>query len=1099
MTRTAALLLFALAVWADAASPSGFPQPRAPWKIELVASAPAVRHPSVVCAAPDGRVFVAEDPMDISAPANAAQGRIVCLHPNGRQTVFAENLYAVFGMQYLEGKLYVLHNPKFSVFTDANGVGQDRQDLIESTHPNPWALDWNDHVPANFKLAMDGFFYVAVGDKGIFGAVGRDGKRLDLHGGGVIRMRPNGTQIEVYCRGIRNILDVALNSEDEIFTYDNTDEQQWMGRLTHMVDGGFYGYPYDFIPRRPYTLWMMADFGGGAATGAFAYDDDALPPEYRDNLFLADFGKRQVMRVRIEREGGTYRVLSNEDLIPDPPEDFRPVGIAPGADGASIYICDWQHRDVKANVTVGRLWKLSYPANLTQSTPRPDWYLPAAMGQPIAASDSHLIAALSHPSKKVRLTAQRRLTDRAASGRKEIVRELQSLFGNRSAASHARWHALWALHTIDPKVAGRIAMGEVSADSDATVRRQAARQLGESSNASALVPLQQALEDRELSVRFAAATALGRIANRSAIPALVTALNETDLFTRYAVFTALNRIGRSDSTAWPDLVRHLAHDLPAIREGIELALRETYNPVLADELIDAATDKKSPKSNPSPAQRSGENAELARVMATRLVAALHHKTPEWKGEWWAYHPVNSPPPIKSVPWERTPKILKCLRQLLPDSNPQVRLAALAGIREAKDTEATVEVCALFERETDPEIKRAALTTLGAIRDQRAEPLLLSLLRNSETPPTLMAEAIAAARQLRGKPLGAAIVRLLSTRPSDENIVLQALETLRELKMIDGFESVRAYANHPNTALRSAALDALVQIDSERAFTEIAPLIDHESVEVQRSAVQALGRLKKKEAVPQLLKAFERPATRGEAMLALANIPDARAIEAYLQGLIEPNPAVREASRKALQSLRDDAWPKIEPRLANLPSAMIQELRKIYEKDARASASLNTVPKAPSPEDYLDHALKAAGDAMMGRSLFYDLSKLACVKCHVVGKDGGRIGPELTTVGAQFSKRELAESILFPSRAVREGYQAVNIELRDGESLSGLFKGETADELSLLDSEGRLHRLRKAEIRSRRLSDLSMMPEGLHAVLSLEEFASLVAYLASLKK
>src|SRR5919108_666566 len=105
-----------------AAPPARRPTPPAcppGWKLEVVASAPAVRHPSVVCCAPDGRVFVAEDPMDISLPsADAAQGRVLCFHPDGRITVFAEGLHAVFGLQYLEGKLYVLHNPKLTVFTD---------------------------------------------------------------------------------------------------------------------------------------------------------------------------------------------------------------------------------------------------------------------------------------------------------------------------------------------------------------------------------------------------------------------------------------------------------------------------------------------------------------------------------------------------------------------------------------------------------------------------------------------------------------------------------------------------------------------------------------------------------------------------------------------------------------------------------------------------------------------------------------------------------------------------------------------------------------------------------------------------------------------
>src|SRR5881394_983477 len=395
-----------------AARAANAPQPPRGWRMELVAQAPEIRHPSVVCVAPDGRVFVAEDPMDISTPrADAKEGRIICLHPDGRRTVFAEKLHAVFGMQYLEGKVYVLHNPRFTVFTDNDGVGTASEDLVESMNPNPWALDWNDHVPANFKLGMDGYFYMAVGDKGVYGAIGRDGKRVDLRGGGILRLRPDGTGLEVYCSGVRNILDVAINAEDELFTYDNTDEQQWMSRVTHMVDGGFYGYPYDFIPRRPYTLWCMADYGGGAATGAFCYTEDALPPEYHGNLFLADFGKRQLLRLRVERDGATYKVLSREDLFPDPPEDFRPVGIAPSLDGLSIYICDWNHRDTKENVTVGRLWKLSYTGK-SQAAPKPGWYLPAATGKKFEASKEELLKAMAHPSQSVRLTAQREFSRR---------------------------------------------------------------------------------------------------------------------------------------------------------------------------------------------------------------------------------------------------------------------------------------------------------------------------------------------------------------------------------------------------------------------------------------------------------------------------------------------------------------------------------------------------------------------------------------------------------------------------------------------------------------------------------------------------------------
>ena len=139
------------------------------WKVEVVAKYPDIKHPSVVTVAPDGRVFVAEDPMDMGEASHIPVDRILCLHPDGKVSVFAEKLYAVFGLAYVDGKLYVHHTPRFSVFTDDNGVGKDRVDLIECTNPHPAGVNgggFNDHIPSNCRLAMDGYLYVSVGDKG---------------------------------------------------------------------------------------------------------------------------------------------------------------------------------------------------------------------------------------------------------------------------------------------------------------------------------------------------------------------------------------------------------------------------------------------------------------------------------------------------------------------------------------------------------------------------------------------------------------------------------------------------------------------------------------------------------------------------------------------------------------------------------------------------------------------------------------------------------------------------------------------------------------------------------------------------------------------
>ena len=145
--------------------PVSLPQVHPGWKIELVAEPPTLLYPSVVTCAPDGRIFVAQDPCDMPGPSNEPIDSILCIHPDGHITKFAEGLHAVFGLAYVDGKLYVHHTPDFSVFDDYDGVGHNRVDLFKTNpDPNAGGKGFNDHIPSNMRLAMDGYFYMSTGD-----------------------------------------------------------------------------------------------------------------------------------------------------------------------------------------------------------------------------------------------------------------------------------------------------------------------------------------------------------------------------------------------------------------------------------------------------------------------------------------------------------------------------------------------------------------------------------------------------------------------------------------------------------------------------------------------------------------------------------------------------------------------------------------------------------------------------------------------------------------------------------------------------------------------------------------------------------------------
>lgn len=1058
------------------------------WRVDVVAEPPQLVHPSTVCVAPDGRVFVAQDPVDMGAPSDSLSDSILCFHPDGKVTRFAEKLHAVFGLAYLDGKLYVHHTPDFSAFTDDNGIGKDRTDLF-TTNPNPndKGYGFNDHIPSNMRLGMDGWFYMSTGDKGIYGAVGRDGSKVNLEGGGIMRFRPDGTHLEIYANGTRNHLDVAINAEDEIFTYDNTDDGNgWWTRVTHMVDGGFYGYPYHYKPRRPYTLWMMKDYGGGSPTGAIAYNEDALPDEYRGNVFLSEWGRQQFLRLKVQREGATFQVESREqvngrDFLSAGTKPFRPNGIAVSPDGLSFYIADWNYGGWKANVVAGRLLKVTYTGP-SLATPKPGWWVAAAMGKPFQAETGELIAALKHPAQSVRLVAQRRLADRG----QPVVPALAALLLDRNAPAHARWHAIWTLDAIDQ---GTSARGQIlsiaSTEKDLSVRGQAIRQLGTRAAKEAVAALTAGLKHADATIRFRSATALGRIGDAATVAALLQGLDEQDLFARYAAFTALKRIGSAHPFAWNQISAGLENSNPAIREGTLFAMRETFQ----EENVRALSGFVS-----------GANASPeSRAEALAVLAELHHQPPPWAGRWWATQPVKGSPPAKTVEWPGSALVRTAVRQALSDPEVAVRRAAVAAVALAMDLEAAPRLRDLFTSESDVELRRAIIRALGDLKDGAAAGLIANILGNPGKTD-LLSVAITSAGRIGGEAVTDALVGL--ARPSrDAETLALVIPALGKARSQTAIPALARLLRHSDSAIRTAAGQALAETGGPAALQEILPLLDDSTPEVQKAAINAAGLLRNKTALPKLLELSGRENLRQDALLALARIPDATALDPYLAGLGDRNTVVRDAARRALEAIRNQVLPEIERRHQKTPfrDRILSELQRVYTRSdaARKGPLFEGEAKPSAPDEYGKYADRHPGMSVKGKQLFE--GPAGCVVCHRVAGKGGDVGPDLAGIASKYNRGTLIESILYPSKQIFEGYKSVTIATKDGESYNGLIREENEAEVVLVDSAGARHKLRKDQFARRVESELSLMPEGLQATMSLAEFADLVAYLESLKQ
>ena len=138
-----------------------------------------------------------------------------------------------------------------------------------------------------------------------------------------------------------------------------------------------------------------------------------------------------------------------------------------------------------------------------------------------------------------------------------------------------------------------------------------------------------------------------------------------------------------------------------------------------------------------------------------------------------------------------------------------------------------------------------------------------------------------------------------------------------------------------------------------------------------------------------------------------------------------------------------------------------------------------------------------GNAQRGKELFF-AEKSKCATCHRVGDQGAKIGPDLSTIGANRTGSDLLESILFPSATIVRDYEPYSLITSDGRVLTGLIARETTDTLFLQPQSGEQIAVPRSEIDELAPGTVSIMPSGLDQTLSEQELADIVAFLQSRK-
>jgi hypothetical protein len=664
-------------------APAGF-------AVTLFAEPPFAEYPVCVTSSVDGVVFVGTDP-NLAQDFVKGRGRIVRLVDDDhdgradRYTVFTD-VDSPRGMVWDGKVLYVLHPPNLTAYFDDNGDGiADRSvELVKGISAGNLDFRSADHSTNGITLGIDGWIYIAVGDYGFVKAIGTDGMQLGHHGGGIVRVRTDGTGLEMYATGTRNVYDVGIDPFMHMFARDNTnDGGGWDTRMHYLPMGADMGYPSLFRNFASEHMPSIFDYGPGAGTGGLWVQDPGFPADMNNQFYSGDWTMNAIYRHPLTRKGASFVPKQETFLTITRPTDMAMDGsshmyVSSLSGGQFRYIGD----------SVGYVVRIS-------NTTKPADVPPKIAG----ASAAELIAALSSNSNDVRLAAQRELLRKGPSTSTSAGLE-RVIFDDKSSAE-TRVAALFTLEQLDG-VRSHATLWR--AEKLPVLREAAVRALTDRRDQLTdltAAPFVVALKDANPDVRVQAINSLVRLGATNSASALIPLLADADPAISHLARQALVTLDARDVA-----LRALDTGSPAVQVGALQALERMHSPQTVDALITRAAAAKS---------------FAARRPILAALARLYNVEATWTGDWWTTHPTTVGPYYAPQGWEESPRI---------------RPVLVEALRQSKGADFTALAGDLALNGVLPTGAGSLLAALNAANDPQRDTVIVSLIGHQQLDESL---------------------------------------------------------------------------------------------------------------------------------------------------------------------------------------------------------------------------------------------------------------------------------------------------------------------------------------------------------------------------
>ncbi|MEC9095820.1 MAG: HEAT repeat domain-containing protein, partial [Planctomycetota bacterium] len=528
-------------------------------------------------------------------------------------------------------------------------------------------------------------------------AKGADGRILAKRGGGIVRVRPDGTEMEIYNWGQRNILDVCIDPLMNVYTRDNTnDGGGWDIRLSHIHQSGNYGYPSLYVNFTEEGLPPLADYGGGSGCGGMYFHDLRWPAPFGDALYTCDWGRSEVYRHNLPANGVTFNAHQEVFLKIPRPTDMDVDG------SGRMVVASWKNgKFAYSGEDVGFVAMITPADHIAKPFP----IMPEQ-------TDAELLRHLSAPSHVYQIHAQREILRRGSS--KERLASLADAAANDKNPIYGRVAAIYTLKQLagNGSTPSLLELAKVAAIREHALRALTDRE-GNLKDLS-IKPFVNYLQDSNPRVRAQALICLGRIGDPAAGEAIMphTLRDENypkpigePLYKQADPGRVLSHLAvRALESCNATEACLLAIDGP-YAEGAFGALKYMHNAKSVDGLIKLLS--------------TTTNTATRKEVITTLIR-LYHREGEYTGGWWGTRPDLTGPYFDRQPWEQSEKIAAVLKSLIPQLNPEAKTHAGTQLARHK-----VEIEGLQQLVTEAN-KRAEM---APIKISKADPNNPDLIAN----------------------------------------------------------------------------------------------------------------------------------------------------------------------------------------------------------------------------------------------------------------------------------------------------------------------------------------------------------------------------------